>query len=353
MIRKVIWLGAVAMCGLGTGCVSLGPKQLRADQVDYARALGDAKKREILATIVGLRYADSPAFLNVSTIIAGYSFAANGGPTVNVTSPGATFAQAAGLVSYGNNPTFTFTPTTGEAYAAAYIRPLPPTLVLPLADGGIPIDLLLRITAQSIGGLQNGTMLGGPSSNGSPEFFELLRVLRRLQLVGELSVQYKETNHVGRVSFSIGAIAPGKEQAPEDVSRVRTLLNLSAKATEFDINYGEASSGDRIQMVTRSVLAILSNLGAQIEVPAEEISDGATKPTIELVGGEERPTIIVHFGKSAPTSAYVSVAYRGLQYWIERDDFDSKYAFTVVQDVMALAEVTDTTKAPVVTIPAN
>jgi hypothetical protein len=34
-------------------------------------------------------------------------------------------------------------------------------------------------------------------------------------------------------------------------------------------------------------------------------------------------------------------------------DFDSKYAFTVIEDVMALAEATDTTKAAIVTIPAN
>lgn len=353
MIRRSIWAAAAAILTLEPGCVSLGPRQLRTDQVDYARALGDAKKREILATIVGLRYADAPAFLNVSTIIAGYTFAASGGPTVSVTSPGATFTQAAGLVSYGDNPTFTFTPTTGEAYAAAYIRPLPPTLLLPLADSGIPIDLLLRITVQSIGGLQNGTMLGGPNSNGSPEFFELLRVLRRLQLVGELGVQYKEANHVGHVSFTIGASAQGKERAPGDVAQVRTLLGLSGQAAEFEIDSGQAGAGDRIPMVTRSVLAILSNLGAEIAVPDEDVASGATKPTIGLVGGEERPTIVVHFGKSVPSDPYVAVGYRGLNHWIESDDFDSKYAFTVVQDVMALAEVTDNTKAPVVTIPAN
>jgi hypothetical protein len=345
--------GFLSLLWVQSGCTALGPRQLRADQLDYARALGDAKKRQILATIVGLRYADAPAFLNVSTIIAGYAFAASGGPTVNVTSPGATFAQAAGLVSYGNNPTFTFTPTTGEAYAAAYIRPLPASLVLPLADGGIPIDLLLRITVQSIGGLQNGTMLGGPESNGSPEFFELLRVLRKLQLMGEMTVQYKEVNHVGHVSFSIGAGAPGKEHDPEDLGRVRELLGLSAQATQFEVEYGEAPAADRIPIVTRSMLAILSSLGAEIAVPEGEIANGATKPTIGLVGGEERPTIIIHSGKSAPGGSYVSIDYRGQQYWIEDDDFDSKYAFTVVQDVMALAEVTDTTKAPVVTIPAG
>jgi hypothetical protein len=353
MTIRAMLAGVLVLGGLETGCVSLGPGQLRVDQVDYARSLGDAKKRQILATIVGLRYADAPAFLNVSTIIAGYSFAASGGPSASITRPGSNFAQLAGTVSYGNNPTFTFTPTTGEAYAAAYIRPMAPTLVLPLADGGIPIDLLLRITAQSIGGLQNASALGGPSSAGSPDFFELLRVLRQLQLAGEFSVHYKESDHAGHVSFVLGANGAGREHAPDELAQARSLLGLSAKACEYDIAYGQEAGVDKIPLVTRSMLAILSNLGAEVEVPASEVSNGSTKPTIGLVGGEARPTLIIHAGRSAPAAAYVAIDYRGVAYWIEPNDFDSKYAFTVVQDVMALAEVTDDTKAPVVTIPAG
>ncbi len=54
-----------------SACAWVGPQALRADQVNYGEALGDAKKREILSMIVGLRYADAPAFLTVSQIIAG------------------------------------------------------------------------------------------------------------------------------------------------------------------------------------------------------------------------------------------------------------------------------------------
>jgi hypothetical protein len=46
----------------------------------------------------------------------------------------------------------------GEYFAKAYIHPLAPALILPLADSGIPIDLLLCITTQSIAGLDNATM---------------------------------------------------------------------------------------------------------------------------------------------------------------------------------------------------
>ena len=53
-------MGAALVCLVMSGCLALGPRTLKVDQVDYARALGDAKKREILAIIVGLRYAIPP-----------------------------------------------------------------------------------------------------------------------------------------------------------------------------------------------------------------------------------------------------------------------------------------------------
>ena len=57
--------------------------------------------------------------------------------------------------------------------------------------------------------------------------------------------------------------------------------------------------------------------------------------------------------KKVPATAYTAIRYRSSQFWIEDSDFDSKYALTVVQDLMALAEVTETAHAPIVTIPAN
>ncbi|WP_087655975.1 hypothetical protein [Caballeronia terrestris] len=356
MTRKAISIAVLGLACLSAGCSMIGPNRLKADQVDYARALGDAKKREILAAIIGLRFADSPAFLTVSQIIAAYTFDATTGATLNAGSGSQpNYALATGAVSYSNHPTFTFTPTTGEAYASAYIRPLAPTLVMPLAESGMPIDLLLRITAQSIGGLQNGTALGGPNSSGAPEFFQLLRVLRRLQMAGELNIESRDEKHVGRVFITIGATSSGaSKETTADLASVRKLLKLSPKTKTYEIVYGQsAQRGDHIPMVTRSVLGILTDLGAQVNVPDEQVKSGSTQPTIRLIGGETRPTIIVSTGKKAPPDAYVNILYGQSEYWIERSDFDSKYAFTVVQNLMALAEVTQDSKAPIVTIPAN
>jgi hypothetical protein len=345
----------MCVCITAGGCSAIGPKRLKADQVDYARALGEAKKREILAALVGIRFADSPAFLSVSQIIAAYTFDATAGSTFSAGDTTQNFAAATGSVSYSNHPTFTFTPTTGQAFATAYIRPLAPGLVLPLAESAIPIDLLLRITAQSIGGLQNANAMGGPNANGSVGFFELIQAFRRLQLAGQLNVETRDEDHVSRVYITLGATTSGEnEETSKDLMLVRRLLKLSPKTKTYEVVYGQSAlRGERIPMVTRSVLGILTDLGAQVDVPKELVEHGSTKPTIGLIGVETRPTIVVHVGKKPPEDAYIDIQYGPSQYWIDRGDFDSKYAFTVVQMLMALAESNQDAKTPIVTIPAN
>ncbi|WP_438392508.1 hypothetical protein [Caballeronia sp. DA-9] len=355
MRRKALLSAMLCVCITAGGCSAIGPKRLKADQVDYARALGEAKKREILAALVGIRFADSPAFLSVSQIIAAYTFDATAGSTFSAGDTTQNFAAATGSVSYSNHPTFTFTPTTGQAFATAYIRPLAPALVLPLAESAIPIDLLLRITAQSMGGLQNANAMGGPNANGSVGFFELIQAFRRLQLAGQLNVETRDEDHVSRVYITLGATTSGENaETSKDLMLVRNLLKLSPKTKTYEVVYGQsAQRGERIPMVTRSVLGILTDLGAQVDVPEELVAHGSTKPTIGLIGVETRPTIIVHVGQKPPEDAYIDIQYGPSQYWIDRRDFDSKYAFTVVQMLMALAESNQDAKTPIVTIPAS
>jgi hypothetical protein len=156
------------------------------------------------------------------------------------------------------------------------------------------------------------------------------------------------------VSLALGL--PRGTELPEtaaDVKRMRELLKLPAGPAPYVIAYGNSAVGDRdIPIVTRSVLGILSDLGAEIEVLAADVDSGATKPAVQLVGGETRPIVLIHAGK-IQGPVYSAVSYRGSRFWIDDADFDSKYALTVVQDLMALSEETDTSHAPVVTVPAN
>jgi hypothetical protein len=346
-------LGILSLLTLSLcGCISFGPSRLRHDQVDYARALADARKHQTLSSIVGLRFADTPAFLTTSQVIAGYTFTASGTGTLTSILHNTTLAVTPTAT---NTPTFTFSPLTGEAYADAYIRPLPPSLILPLAQGGAPIDVVLRLAAQSIGPLQNSGTLGGIQSNGNPDFYGCLFALRQLQIAGAMDIQFssdKQGNHVflqlAPDESSDRALANGYADT------VRRLLKLKPNQNRFEIIYGQGSaSGEQVPVLTRSVLSILDSIGAQVDVPAQAINSHATMPTVRFSGIETRPVVIIHSGSKAPDNAYVSTRYGNAYYWIEYNDFDSKYAFNVLQTIMALAESNNGKQTPIVTIPAG
>jgi hypothetical protein len=226
-----------------------------------------------------------------------------------------------------------------------------PATVLPLAQSGVPIALLLRITVQSIGGLRNSAALAGADSAGSPGFFDLIHALRRLQLAGVLSIRYASEKGEGHVYLDIDASRDSSPAVLDDVRRVRALLHLSAP--EVEVVYGATPHrGAVLGIVTRSMLGVLSEIGAQIEVAPDDVAASAALPTVKLVG-ETRPIIVVKVGDTAPPANFVQVSYAGRYFWIESNDFDSKYAFSVVQNLIALAEVSDNSKAPIVTIPAQ
>ncbi len=345
----------LAIVGLG-GCVSFGGGRLEHDQVDYGRALDRAEKRQTLLNIVSLRYADTPSFLPVTQVIAAYSFdtSVNALTIGNTLSGSGTSGQLGGSLLYSNHPTFTFTPVTGEEFAASYIRPLSPALILPLVQSGVPIDLLLRVAVQSIGDLQNSAALSGTNNSGSRGFFELIHTLRRLQLKGALSMRFERGDGGNRIFMAIDPTRSDNPEVAADADSARKLLRVPAGAKEVEIVYGAVlESGAVVSLITRSVIGVLTELGAQIEIPQPDVDSGATLPTVRTVDIETRPTIIVRVGSKAPPDAYAFIGYGGSQYWIEHRDFDSKFAFSVVQSLIALAQSGQNSKAPIVTIPAN
>lgn len=353
-MMRVLFLAGVA--AFSSGCVGFGSARLQADQVDYARALSEAQKRQTLSNIVGMRYADPPAVLPVSSVIAAYAFdgSASANASLSTQNQAPTTGGISAGVGFSTRPTFTFTPITGDDYANAYIRPLAPSLILPLVQSGVPIDVLFRLVVQSVGDLQNSAALSGGNNAGDVGFFQLIQVLRRLQLRGMLTTRLESGPQGMRVFLTIEPGDDAREDAVADATLVRRLLKLAPGTKEAEIVYGSlAERGARVPIITRSVSGMLTEVGAQIAVPQADIDDGTTLPTVAKLEIERRPVTVIHVGDKVPSQAWISVEREGSAFWIDRRDFDSKFSFSVLMNLIALAQTDRGPSAPIVTIPAN
>nr|WP_321572873.1 hypothetical protein [Bombella apis] len=368
-------------------CQPIGPEHLQNDQLAYSRALGEVQKREMLLNIVRLRYGEPPAFLDTTQVIAGYNFSrsVSGGYYGYPASAVSNYLFGTGTLSQAENPTITYQPLTGEQYAENVVRPISPTAIMPLSLGGMAIDTLLRLTAQSIDGLSNVRGVG-PFGGGSVRFYLLLHDLRQLQLAGAMTVRISTDDPAasgkGGKSGTGSATGQGNGNAGSGnggggsgntsgehiylvltttadsnlqaiQGEVRRLLHLEPNTAEAEIVYGPyPKKQGQIAILTRSMLAMLTQLSYEMEVPEKDVRSGRTLPTIGQVGIESRPEVAIHSGRNEPGESYVSVFYKKCWYWISDTDFRSKEAFTMVQVLSTLA-ATSHGGGAVVTIPAG
>ncbi|WP_220792916.1 hypothetical protein [Gluconacetobacter aggeris] len=341
------------------GCYEIGPTRLDRDQSDYSRALTSSGKQQTLLNVVRLRYADTPGFLDTTQMISGYQLQRNLSVGIGTYSLASRPYGGAGM-QVQESPTFTFQPVTGDAYAQSILRPLPPGNLLPLAMGGLPIDVLFRLAVQSVNLISNAGSLGGDVGRGSPVFFDLIYDLRLLQLAGLLGIQLERsptataTDKDGAADRVFLSIASTDDP---DLARVvhdtRRLLGMAQDDERVEVVYGGGRPRrGQIRLLTRTVLGVLGQIAYQIDVPEEDITSGRTRPTIRLVGRETRPIVVIHVTKERPEAVFSWTNYNHKFYWIADDDFDSKLAFTMLQ---ILLELSKTSKGPntIVTIPAN
>ena len=329
-------LACMSLCG----CFSLGNTRLYEDQLGYSRALGDAEKSDTLLNVVRLRYADTPIVLQATQVISGYQLQRNvtGGFEAFPAANPSTFLNGSASAQLQQSPTFTFQPLSGAQFAESFIRPLSPADLLPLAMGGLPIDVLFRLGVQSVNGLSNAVALTQTGAAGSPDFFLLLKDLRRLQIAGLLSVRLQ---HIAARGGTHSNSDPGHvylfvatTRDPDllaVVDEAKRLLGMPPAASEAEVVYGLSPQPGQVAVLSRSMLGVLAQLGLQIDVPPDDVAQHLTLPTVGNIGLEHRPVVIIHSGAAAPADVFTSVQYRRTWFWIAEDDFDSKLAFTVLQ----------------------
>jgi hypothetical protein len=337
------------------GCAGIGPPTVVRDRFEYVAAISDSWKRQTLLNLLKVRYADAPVFMDVTSVISGYSVAT--GVTVGgqVARPGRgdTFANVEANGQYADRPTISYQPLFGDKFARSVMTPIPVAGILSLIQAGYPADVVLRICVNSINGLENDFGGAGNPRAGSPKFRELMTALRQSQATGGAGFRTKATKEKQSVVLFFRP-SPGEEGLL--TRHIRELLGLDPTEREFTVVYGSFPEPDaEIAILTRSMLQIMIDLASQIDVPAADIAEGRVYSP-QRTAEQERmfpPLVTVRNGASPPEGAYVAVRYRDQWYWIDDRDQQSKRTLTFLMMAFSLTEGVPTQSAPVVTIPAR
>src|SRR5262249_12634332 len=193
--------------------------------------------------LVKIRYGDTPVFLDVGQIVSGYTmqgtFSALGsvystsGVVPGVPNSSVTLGAQG---QYIDRPTITYAPLVGERVARSIMTPLPPPTLLGLIQAGYPVDVVLRLTVHEVNGIRNrygGDLRARPAD---PEFYDLLRDLRRVQLAGGVGLRLQRGE---RETATVMILRQKVDPATAEASlAVRKLLGLDPAASEFRIVYG-------------------------------------------------------------------------------------------------------------------
>jgi len=213
----------------------------------------------------------------------------------------------------------------------------------------------LRLAVHEINGIRNrygGDLRARPAD---PEFYALLRDLRRIQTAGGIGPRVQRTDRTEAILMTF------RQQVDPAIAEaslaVRQRLGLDPTAQDIRVVYGSIAANDKeLAILSRSILEILIDLASFVSVPEVHVLEKRVGPTQEDEGGADgpiRPLIRIGSAAARPGDAFAAVRYR--DYWFAIDDHDmpSKRLFTFLMFLFTLVETSGKEGAPIVTIPAQ
>ena len=358
VVRVAALLMFLPGIALFTGCSHIGPKTVSVDRFDYSTAIAESWKQQTLLNIVKLRYMDLPVFVDVASIVSGYSLQTGVNVGATVSSQSAVqgdFLAAGSQAIYTDRPTITYVPMTGEKFLRGLITPIDPKNIFFMLQAGYSADFILGLTVQGLNGVRNHSVVGGVAREADPEFSRALHLLREVQHAGAVGMRVEEDITKGQTAVLFFQQDDLPSDILEKVVEVRRLLRLTAKGERFVLSYSPMRGGDdELTVNSRSMLQIMSAFASYLEVPEEDLKAHRAVPAFE--GGDDknqRDDVKIYSGKDKPTNAFTAVRYRDHWFWIDDGDWKTKRALTAIMFFFTLAETGETGKLPLITIPAQ
>jgi hypothetical protein len=356
-LRLSTRLGVAVLASTLASCASVGPRTVAVDRFDYSSAIANSWKEQTLLNIVKIRYVDLPVFVDVSSIVAGYSLQTGvtvGGVVSSERAVQGNYGSISGQAVYTDRPTITYVPMTGEKFLRGMITPIDPKNIFFMLQAGYAADFILGLTVESLNGVRNRSATGGSIRPADPAFARVQQLLREVQAAGGVGMRVEEDKARG----STAVLFFQRDDLPADLqeksAEIRRLLNLPADQQKFVLTYSPMrGTGNELAVNSRSLLQILQAFSSYVEVPEEDLRQKVAAPAFALAEAERREVGRIRSGPSRPETSYVAVQYRGNWFWVEDSDWLTKRALTAVMFFFTLADTGSPDKLPLITIPAQ
>ncbi|HTP50048.1 MAG TPA: hypothetical protein VMK42_05065 [Anaeromyxobacteraceae bacterium] len=351
------WQVAALSVLLLAGCASIGPSSIVRDRFDYATAISESWKTQMLTNMVRIRYSEAPVFMSIESAIASYNLDLSGNASgqIGVGSGSTSSVTLGATAGYGDHPTITYNPLVGDRFNKALLTPLPPGVLLTLIQAGWNAEVLFRCCVQAVNGLQNHSSRSYLRRAADTKFVRLMDLFGQIQRAGGMGVNVQQDEKSSAVTFFFSRTNPPPEVVAA-VAEAKKLLGIAPDAKEYTATYGITPKDDKeVAILTRSMLEILLDLSSYVEVPLEHVVQHRAAPGIETaeVQKELLPLLRVHNGASKPNDAFAATPYRGRWFWIDDTDLQSKGVFSFLMFLFTVSETGTRAVSPVLTIPAG
>lgn len=364
MKKKLLWkTTAIFMPFLLfiTGCADLGPRQLPIYQYNYNNSLNYGLNQELLLNIVRLAYGDTPYFLTVSSISAQLELTASATGNVTIAKntsnySGSPEAYSAGPgVSYTQRPTITYTPMQGDEFTLRMLKPIDMEELNNFSAWSIARTL--RITVQSTGNLINTENASRPTSDTAPHYYQSF--IDFAHLFRSLQQNFKVDMSAIKVDNKLKIQASFNDMQDPDTIKAFSMLGVSTKYNRiiFAQSDHRGVSGNVVNIKTRSFLEILYYLSKSVQIPPEHLKAGFVDISKSRDGRPfdwtkiTRGMMTVHYSRSMPRNAAVSIYYHDYWFYVAENDQDSKKTFAMLSQLYALLSKDVSQNRPVLTLP--
>ena len=347
-----------AMAVLFTGCHSIGPHTVATDRFDYSSAIADSWKQQTLLNIVKLRYLDLPVFVDVSSVVAGYSLQTGvtvGGTLSTEKAIQGNFFNGSGSALYTDRPTITYTPLTGQKFLSSLITPIEPKNIFFMLQAGYAADFVLALTVESLNGVRNRSIAAGVVREAEPDFIRVLELMREVQSAGVVGLRVeagKDKNPTTVFFFRHDNLPP---EMVDKLDEIRRLLRMPQGQHEFKLVYSPVAGEDgELGVGSRSMIQIMMAFASYTEVPESDIKDGRAIPALLSTGSAAKNApVSIKWSKDKPADAYAAVNYHDHWFWIDDRDWRTKRAFTAIMFMFTMTQNGGEQTLPTITIPAQ